>query len=68
MSCCFHLVGFEDEHISNPSGDSSLGCNGNDDKQELLRLIRRGAGTVFWDVHESITHMIVASGSDAKLR
>ena len=80
MSCCFHLVGFEEDewmnttcshnttNSINDSSSSLLGSHEKDGKGDLLRLIRRGMGTIFWDVHESVTHVIVADGSDAKTR
>lgn len=82
MQCCFHLVGFEeDEWMKNPNQNNNnlpslskesktktIETKNDGGKQDLLRLIRKGMGTIFWDVHESITHVIVADGSDAKLR
>lgn len=77
VSCCFYLVGFGDDdgyNMTLTAEDTNYNTGNNhsreqgNSKKQLLRLLRRGMGTVFWDVHESITHVIVADGSDAKQR
>ena len=76
MSCCFYLEGFEDNDdwmisMAEDTNDYTKIYNSEESgsgKQQLLRLIRRAMGTVFWDVHECITHVIVADGTDAKRR
>ncbi len=52
----------------NREGLSSLPSFIVKDYEKIRRLIRRGLGTVYWAVHESITHVIVADGIQAKLR
>lgn len=48
-SCRFLLLGFET--------DSAV-------KGKLSRLIRRGKGTIYWELNEMITHVIVADDCD----
>jgi hypothetical protein len=43
-SCRFLLVGFEEQ---------------SDSKQKLSKLIRRSMGTIYWELNELITHLIV---------
>ena len=80
ISCCFYFVGFEgDEWMTSTNSNSSnaaasvtVTSNSNNsnrnDKHKLSRIIRKCLGTIYWDVHESITHVIVADGIDPKLR
>jgi hypothetical protein len=49
----FYLLGFE--------GDNEL-------KLKIGRLIRRGLGTIYWEMNESITHLIVHDMCDDPLR
>jgi len=36
--------------------------------QKLCKLISRGMGSIFWDYHENITHVIVHDQCDDVLR
>jgi hypothetical protein len=36
--------------------------------QQLSRLIRRGLGTIHWDLNEAVTHVIVNDHSDSSIR
>jgi hypothetical protein len=49
----FYFAGFSDD-------DRSL-------RNQLGNLLRRGLGTIHWDFHEGITHVIVRDGSDKSL-
>ena len=54
-SCQFYLVGFDTE-------EADL------ERTKLCRLLRRGMGTIFWDFHEGITHVIVYDQCDDAVR
>lgn len=54
-SCQFYLVGFDTE-------EADL------ERTKLCRLLRRGMGTIFWDFHEGITHVIVHDQCDDTVR
>lgn len=53
-SCKFYLIGF-DEVESNDHG-------------KLSKLIRRGMGTIYWELNEIITHIIVNDDCEDTLR
>lgn len=68
---------FKTKHNNNATTNSSVSNNSNGNskklesrhvKQMLSKLIRQQMGTIFWDVHESLTHVIVADNMDTKLR
>lgn len=52
-SCHFLLLGFEKE---------------SDLKTKLSRLIRWGMGTIYWELNESITHVIVSNECEDEYR
>jgi hypothetical protein len=49
----FYLAGFTEN-------DRSL-------RNQLGKLLRRGLGTIYWDFHDGISHVIVKDGSDKSL-
>jgi twin BRCT domain/BRCT domain, a BRCA1 C-terminus domain len=53
----FFLIGFGDEN----DNDTAL-------KQTLSKLIRRGDGTIYWELNEDITMLIVCDGCDPALQ
>jgi len=55
-SCQFYLVGF--------NADTDIAI----EYQELCKLISMGMGSIFWDYHENITHVIVHDQCDDVLR
>ena len=54
-SCQFYLVGFDTD-----VADA--------ERTKLCRLLRRGMGTIYWDFHEGITHVIVHDQCDDAVR
>ena len=70
VSCHFLLVGFDNDNDNNDN-DGVNGQNGAllsssstsssllSFKNKLCKLIRRGQGTIYWDIHPRITHIIV---------
>jgi hypothetical protein len=52
-SCRFLLLGFEEE---------------SDKVIQLGKLIRRGRGTIYWELNEVITHLIVNDETEDVLR
>lgn len=70
--CSFYLVGFlRDEFNLNKCDESSLQIRDQSSvqlKKDFCRLIRRCMGTIYWDVHEAITHVVVNEESDMKTR
>ena len=61
--CQFYLVGF-DEGVE----EDGKGTEGTVVKGKLSRVIRRERGTIYWNVNEYITHIIVADGCNDSLR
>jgi len=70
--CCFYLVGFPQEELNHMNRmSSSLSSRDHSRiklKKDFCRLIRRGMGTIFWEVNKDITHVIVSEESDMKTR
>jgi len=71
--CYFYLVGFDEDTLDidetpNYAETKKVSENSGEGKKSLLQIIRRGMGTNLWNVHESITHVIVGDGLDTKLR
>ena len=54
--------------VSNNSSGSNKKLETRHVKQMVSKLIRQQMGTIFWNVHESLTHVIVADNIDTKLR
>ena len=52
-SCIFLLVGFDEN---------------SEELLQLGQLIRKGWGTIYWDMNDSISHLIVADGCDEAVR
>lgn len=57
-ACHFYLVGFDDED----KGSNDVLVN------NLSRLIRRGLGTIYWEFHDVVTHVIVNDQADPSIR
>ena len=60
--CVFHLVGFDENDTSTATTTTTTR------KVQLSRLIRRGTGTIYWDMNESVTHIVVNDGCEDVLR
>lgn len=50
----FYMVGFSGK-------DQSV-------RNQLGKLLRRGMGTIYWDYHDGISHVIVNDGADSAIR
>ena len=61
--CVFHLVGFDENDT--PTATTTTTTT---QKVQLSRLIRRGTGTIYWDMNESVTHIVVNDGCEDVLR
>jgi len=64
--CCFLLVGFSNKDWLGTNFNSlqQIHQNAKNDeelkfKQSLSKMIRRCMGTIYWDIHANITHVIV---------
>jgi len=69
-SCSFFLVGFPLDDRTNTNAEESGMEQGSPlkVKKYLCLLIRRGMGTVFWDVNRHISHVVVSEHCDMKTR
>jgi len=53
LDCQVFLVGFDDQR---------------EVKIKLSRLLRRGMATIYWDLNDEITHVIIADGLEDQVR
>jgi hypothetical protein len=52
-SCIFMLVGFDEQ---------------SEERIQLGQLIRKGWGTIYWEMNDSVSHLIVSDGCDESVR
>lgn len=78
---CFYFVGFDDDE-EEEEDENAMSCRDGDDtrqngkvdlsiatlKQKLFRLLRRGMGTILWDLSDRITHVVVCQNCNLKAR
>ena len=74
----FYLVGFDDDEedddmVCGRDGDETQTVNVSNLsittlKQNLSRLLRRGMGTILWDLSDRITHVVVCQNCNLKAR
>ena len=69
IGCVFLLVGFDDDDDgdAHPEGFGSRQDDVNF-VSDLRCLIRRGKGTIFWEPHDTLTHIIVRDSCPSDLR
>jgi hypothetical protein len=61
VACRFLLLGFDTDVEEQTNANQQL-------QQKLGKLIRRGKGTIYWDSHPSITHLVLHDACHDSLR
>ena len=71
-ACHFHLVGFDDDQRFGKSGKQNKNFTQDECGERFVlllgRLIRRGLGTIHYDFHDGITHVLVNDHAGEHLR